>query len=32
MDVSHVDAADWIRHRWDLQARPRRPAVHDLAQ
>jgi hypothetical protein len=32
MAVSHLDTADWIRHWWALQAHPRRPAVHDLAQ
>jgi hypothetical protein len=32
MAVSHLDTADWIRQWWDLQAHPRCPAVHDLAQ
>ena len=31
MDVGHVDPADWLFDRWDLQALPRRTAVYDLA-
>ena len=32
VDAGHVDPANWLLHRWYLQAVPRGPAIHDLAR
>jgi hypothetical protein len=31
MAVGHVNSADWLLDRWDLQALSRRTAIYDLA-